>query len=716
MIPILYVPEEVNFTSQGLGSLTDCISCTVTEERNGEYTLSITYPTDGIHYEEIRNSCLIAAIPSDGATKQYFRIYKIKKKLNGNIEINAEHISYQLSHIPTMPFTASTAPEALVKLKANAAENCPFTFSTDKTTVSTYNQTAPASIRSRLGGTEGSILDVYGGEYEWNNYTVNLWASRGIDRGVTLRYGKNIIDISQEDNIASTITGVCPFYQGETSIVTLPEKVIESSYAANYPYPRTVVLDLSSEFETEPTEAQLRAKALAYINNNNIGIPKISIDVNFVALWQTEEYKDIAPLERVKLCDTVTIQFEKLGINAKAKVIATEYDVLNERYNKITIGDAKSTLAETITETAEKVAEVDKSFVAAAINNATSLITGNQGGNVVLRKDADGKPYEILIMDDPDIDQAQKIWRWNASGLGYSGNGYEGPYGLAMTIDGAIVANFITSGTLNANIIKAGILTDISGKFYLNMQTGDLVMHDGTFNGTINVGGDDNENGTINILNANGNRIGYIDNLGVTIYKTDLETIGTKLGNNGLDTDFLNSQEIWCGDLFWVNRSGAAVRGVECFGYTVISYDNNANGGSFYSLQQNWVTEDSNLYINYTLSANAVVNRSDKRLKTDIEEIDISDAISVIKALKPKKFRMKADESKIRHGFIAQDVLQDIKVGDWDLVPIIPVDQDNKFYGLNYIDIIADLTKTVQNLIQRIESLENDIAELKGSR
>lgn len=716
MIPILYAPEEVNFTSQGLGSLTDCISCVVTEKRNGEYTLSIVYPTDGIHFEDIRDSCQIAVIPSDGATKQYFRIFKTKKKSNGNVEINAEHISYQLSHIPTMPFTASTVQEALVKLKANAAEDCPFTFNTDKTTEATYNQVAPASIRSRLGGTEGSILDVYGGEYEWNNYTVNLWASRGIDRGVTLRYGKNIIDISQEDNIASTITGVCPFYQGETSIVTLPEKVIESSYAANYPYPRTVVLDLSSEFETEPTEAQLRAKAIAYINNNNIGIPKISIDVNFVALWQTEEYKDIAPLERVKLCDTVTVQFEKLGINAKAKVIATEYDVLNERYNKITIGDAKSTLAETITETAEKVAEVDKSFIASAINNATSLITGNQGGYVVLRKDANGKPYEILIMDDPDIDQAQKIWRWNASGLGYSSDGYEGPYGLAMTIDGAIVANFITSGMLNANIIKAGILTDIAGKFYLNMQTGELAMQDGTFNGTINVGGDGNENGTINILNADGDRVGIVDNSGVTIYQSDLETKGTVLGNNGLDTFFLNSKEIWCSDIFWVNRSGASVRGAESFGYTVISYENNSKGGSFYSLQQNWVTEDSNLYVNYTLSANAVVNRSDERLKTDIEEIDIADAMGVIKALKPKKFRMKADESKIRHGFIAQDVLKDIEVGDWDLIPVIPEGQEKEFYGMNYIDIIADLTKITQNLLQRIESLEKDIAELKGSR
>jgi hypothetical protein len=248
------------------------------------------------------------------------------------------------------------------------------------------------------------------------------------------------------------------------------------------------------------------------------------------------------------------------------------------------------------------------------------------------------------------------------------------------------------------------------------MQTGELVMHDGTFYGTINVGGDGNENGSINILDADGERLGFVDNSGITIYQPDLETIGTRISDAGIDTSFINGKQIWCSNLFWVNRSGAKVRGVECYGYTVISYQNNTMGGAFYSLQEGWVTEDSNLYVNYTVSANAVVNRSDERLKTDIEEIDINDAISVIKALKPKKFRMKADESKTRHGFIAQDVLKDIKVGDWDLVPIIPVDEDNRFYGLNYIDIIADLTKTVQNLIQRIESLENDIAELKGSR
>ena len=362
-----------------------------------------------------------------------------------------------------MPFTAQTAITALNGLKTNAAEACPFFFYTDKQTQATYNQEQPASIRSRLGGVEGSILDVYGGEYEFDNYDVHLWASRGSDKGVTLRYGKNITDLSQEENIQNVITGVCPFWANEDTVVVLPEKVVESEYASLYPYPRTKVLDLSTEWtETAPTVAQLRARAQQYIEDNDIGIPKISIDVSFIALWQTEEYKNIAPLERVNLCDTITVLFEKLGIEAKAKVITTEYDVLHERYNKIEIGDAKSSLASTIVEidaTTNQKIEVVKNYTDKAIVHATDLITGGLGGYVYLKPNANGYPEEILIMDSPDIDTAVNIWRWNKNGLGFSSNGYGGPYGTAITSDGQIVADYITAGVLSGGLLQVGTVS-----------------------------------------------------------------------------------------------------------------------------------------------------------------------------------------------------------------------------------------------------------------
>jgi phage minor structural protein len=460
MIPILFSADATSFNNNGLGALADCTSCKVTEKRNGEYILTMQYPLDGIHFKDIQKSCIIWVKPSDGANNQAFRIYKTKKPINGIVTIEAEHISYQLSMIPTMPFTAESASAALQGLKTNAAEPCPFFFYTDKQTIATYTQEQPASIRSRLGGVSGSILDVYGGEYEFDNYDVHLWANRGSDKGVTIRYGKNLIDLKQEENIQNVVTGVVPFFANEDTLVTLPEKVVESEYVDLYPYPRTVILDLSSEWTDEvPTVEQLRQRAQKYIEDNDIGIPKVSIDVSFIALWQTEEYKDIAPLERVNLCDTVTIIFEKLGIEAKAKVISTEYDVLRERYTKIEVGDAKSTLATTIVNidsTTNTKIQTATSFLQKAIIHATDMITGGLGGYVYLKPNANGYPEEILIMDSPDIETAVNIWRWNKNGLGFSSNGYAGPYGTAITSDGQIVADYITAGTLNGDLIQAG--------------------------------------------------------------------------------------------------------------------------------------------------------------------------------------------------------------------------------------------------------------------
>ncbi len=460
MIPILFSADATSFNNNGLGALADCTSCKVTEKRNGEYILTMQYPLNGIHFKDIQKSCIIWVKPSDGANNQAFRIYKTKKPINGIVTIEAEHISYQLSMIPTMPFTAESASAALQGLKTNAAEPCPFFFYTDKQTIATYTQEQPASIRSRLGGVSGSILDVYGGEYEFDNYDVHLWANRGSDKGVTIRYGKNLIDLKQEENIQNVVTGVVPFFANEETLVTLPEKVVESEYVDLYPYPRTVILDLSSEWTDEvPTVEQLRQRAQKYIEDNDIGIPKVSIDVSFIALWQTEEYKDIAPLERVNLCDTVTIIFEKLGIEAKAKVISIEYDVLRERYTKIEVGDAKSTLATTIVNidsTTNTKIQTATSFLQKAIVHATDMITGGLGGYVYLKPNADGYPEEILIMDSPNIETAVNIWRWNKNGLGFSSNGYAGPYGTAITSDGQIVADYITAGTLNGDLIQAG--------------------------------------------------------------------------------------------------------------------------------------------------------------------------------------------------------------------------------------------------------------------
>ena len=459
MIPILYSPTETIFTTNGFGGLSDCISCEVTEERNGAYTMEIVYPIDGLHFNDIAHSSIIKAIPSDGATEQLFRVYKISKPLNGKVTIEAEHISYQLSFIPVSPFTASNCAGALSGLVNHSMEANPFTVWTDKETSATYKQTLPNSFRSQLGGVQGSILDVYGGEYEFDNYTVKLHASRGADNGVTLRYGKNITDIKQEENIENTITGICPYWT-DSDGNTVTGDIQYAEGADNFPYKRTVVMDFSGDYENQPTKAELEAHARSYISSNRVGIPRISIDVSFIALWQTEEYKNIANLERVKLCDTVTVEFEKLGISAKAKVVETVYDVLKERYTSIEIGESRTDLASTLSEMQSAVNQTPtEGFMRQAINHANSLLSGGLGGHVVINRNANGEPNEILIMDTDDKDTAVNVIRMNVNGIGFSTTGYDGDYTTAWTIDGHFNADFIKAGSINAIDITGSHIT-----------------------------------------------------------------------------------------------------------------------------------------------------------------------------------------------------------------------------------------------------------------
>lgn len=479
MIPILYSPTETSFDNNGIGRLVDCISCEVTEKRNGSYEAVIKYPSDGAFFEYLVMSAIVKMQANPTSDPQLFRIYSISKPMEGEVEILLEHISYQLTHIPVAPLSAGSAAEAMLNIPAAAAEDCPFTFYTDMSTTGTMSITEPVSMRSALGGTSGSCLDAFGGELEFDNYTVNLWASRGSNRGVVIRYGKNLIDLKQEEAIDSTITGIYPYYKTDDDYVELTEKVIDSDYADAYPYHRTIPVDLTEKFDAVPTEDELRTAAESYMDSHSIGEPEVSIEVSFIDLADTEEYKDLTR-ELILLCDTVTIRFDKLGIDATAKVTETVYDTLNERYISINVGSIRNNLSTTIqsiTENVEDTVNTGVSRLSSAISAATSLISGNSGGYVLIKADdTTGYPQEILIMDSEDIDTAEKLWRWNLSGLGYSSTGYSGDFGTAITMDGEIVADYITTGVLDAGIITAGILTDDEGNNVWNLDTGEFQL------------------------------------------------------------------------------------------------------------------------------------------------------------------------------------------------------------------------------------------------
>lgn len=558
MNPILFSENSTTFTTNGIGRLSDAISCVVTEERNGQYELEMEYPIDGQHFGEIGIRSIIGAVPCDGGSIQAFRVYKMTKPISGRVKINAQHISYDLSKNTSMPFSitssSSACSQALAGLKSHAVETCPFTFWTDVTTAGSYSQSAPASIKSRLGGVEGSVLDQFGGEYEWDNFTVKLHRQRGSLaelNGLTLRYGKNITDITQEENIASTATGAVPYWQDyEGDLVTLPEQAVYSQYASRYSQHLTVPLDLSEKFDDKPTVEALRAAANVVVNASEFGLPKVSIEVSFVALWQTEEYKDIAPLQRVKLCDEVTVSFEKLGVDVTAKVVKTVYDVLAERYQSIQIGSVRSNLAMTLTDqNAQTLRQIEAQAVSVetAINNATKWLT-TAGGYVIAIRNADGSWKELIFsnMTDP-YDASAKLLRVNNNGIGFSTHGMEGPFTNAWTIDGHLVADFLFGGTLTLGgkgTSYDGTPNTDNNRGWLkllnssNQQIGKWDMNGievktGVIAGpTVKAGGTNNTSGLLQILNANDTQIGKWDKDGIDVKSGIIAGPTVKAGGN----------------------------------------------------------------------------------------------------------------------------------------------------------------------------------------
>ncbi len=483
MTPILYENTETEFASDGIGTLTDAISCVVTEERNGAFELEMAYPMDGMHFDKIARGQYIKAKPNSHSDPQIFRIYRITRPMNGNITAYAEHISYELAGNMVLGFSAKgTVLSMLENLFSDAVFPTPFTPHTDMNTTGEVSIGEPCSIRACLGGKEGSFLDTFGGEYEFDNFDVTLWQHRGEDRGVSIEYGKNLTDVSQEENIESTYTSIIPYVKrnvnGEDAYTYLPEKYLDAPNAGIFPRKKALLVDFSSNFnQQEEVDTQKLAElGEAYIENNAIGIPKVSLNVSFIDLRKTEEYRNIAPLEEVRLCDTVTVKFPALQVNQKAKVIATVYDVLMERYDSISIGETRSNFVNAYAGFTQNTNAAENK-IPGQIANATQLITGNRGGHVVIKTDTNGKPTEILIMDTDDVETAKNVWRWNLGGLGFSDSGYEGPYDkIALTMDGAINADLITVGNMAASVIRGGILTSLAGGLAMDLNEGSFIL------------------------------------------------------------------------------------------------------------------------------------------------------------------------------------------------------------------------------------------------
>lgn len=471
MKPRLYSPETTEFNTNGIGVLSDSISCRAFPAF-GSDELTLVYPLTGIHYADIRIRSILVVKPDPFRDPQPYRVYKISRPMSGKVTIYARHIAYDLSGVIVAPFSASSVADALNGLKNNAVTNCPFSFHTDKDTSGAFSVKVPSSIWGTLGGHDGSILDVYGGEYQFDGYTVNLWNRLGADRGVSIRYGKNLTNLQQDENCANCYTGVAPYWtdQDGAETVTLREIVINAE--GDYGYTRILSLDLSEAFETAPTEDELRERAEKYMADNKIGEPAVSWKVEFVQLEQTAEYKGMDLLERVYLGDTVHVEFPAMGVSATARAVEAEYDCLLERYISVTLGSVKQTIADTIVQQQKEIEKKPNlSVVQSIATRLADSILGAKGGSVrMLDTDGDGMPDELYIADNPDPAQAQRVWRFNYMGWAASDTGYNGPFTMGATLSDGLLAEFVTT----AHLVAGTIQSQDGETFFLDLDNGVL--------------------------------------------------------------------------------------------------------------------------------------------------------------------------------------------------------------------------------------------------
>lgn len=501
MIPILYEQTEKQFTSGGLGFLADCTSCKVTEERNGIFECEFIYPITGPLYDKIQERAIIFATHDDSGEPQPFDIYARSAPIDGLVTFYAHHISYRLSNSVVMPFTATGVADAMSKIQANIVtdRDDDFTFWTDKTTSGEYEKKVPSIVRTTLGGEEGSLLDVYGrGDYEFDKFAVRLYQNKGRETDIEIRYGKNLTNIEHKIDDSESYNAIVPYWLNEENgaLVTLPEGYVShddgTAYVVAIPFP------MNEYFETMPTVAAMRQKAQQLLDSSEAWVPSEDFEVNFVQLWQTEEYKDYAPLQRVNLCDTVRVYYPELGVNAvRERVVKTVYNTLLDRYDEITLNELPTTLTgltqQQINESTSNSATTEG--VTAQINLAMHLLQGDLGGYVAMPADSNGFPQMMYIMDEPRKADAVNLIRLDQNGIAISRNGIGGSWtqiydmesntwtfhGLTISGDLNVTGGLTVMGDISA--------TNITGT---SVSTGGL-----TVTGAASVGGDLTVTGTI---------------------------------------------------------------------------------------------------------------------------------------------------------------------------------------------------------------------------
>ena len=346
MIPILYDTNETAFISNGLGRLRDVIEAKVVEERNGVYELDFSYPVDGARFEDIQVGRIVGVVTDDTGDFQPFDIVSFTRPIDGIVTFHCTHISYRQSYMTVTGSNINSLADAFALL-SNAEPNNPFTYETDKTSTG-YLASAdgvPKSVRSMLGGIEGSILDAYGGEYEWDKFRVILHSARGTQRNFSIRYGVNMLDYNEEYDIAGTYSNCIPYWTDGTTTIVGDR---QDSYISTITGRRECVpLDVSDKFDGQPTKAAVEGMGFAVMQATKPMLPKQNIHIEFVRL-QDMGYEGLENLLQCGLCDTINVVFPFYNTTGQFKIVKTVWDVLADRYESMELGDLSVTLAEAL--------------------------------------------------------------------------------------------------------------------------------------------------------------------------------------------------------------------------------------------------------------------------------------------------------------------------------------------------------------------------------
>lgn len=758
---ILYDANCKDFNNNGIGILKDSLKCEVSEALNGELVLDMEYPITSKYIEFIINENIIkcdAGLEED----QLFRIKHVKPNFD-TITIYGEHISYDLAD----NFLEDVFPQnlngaaCLDWILSHTLDSHNFNSFSDIQTVSSARYVRKNPIEAIVGDLENSFVNLWGGELERNNYTIKMLNRRGNDKGYKIRYRKNLTGLDFTIDNSNIVTKIMP--QGYNGLF-LPEKYIDSPLINNYPHKKVKVIEFSDVkvkenadeeegFATaEEAYQELRRLCNLKYSEENIDKPTVNLKVDFVDLSQTTEYQDYTFLESVSMGDTIRVELDYTQV--EVRVIKTTYDALLHRYTKLELGEFKANYItdsqKDITNTIRKETDtIETSVLLQAKQNATEQLTAALGGYVYKTQN------ELFIMDTDNPNTAKKVWRWNLNGLGYSKNGINGPYELAMTQDGRIVADFITAGQMDVARIKGlNTLAIVASQIHLEGYTtinagfaidekGNMTCNNATIKGgTIRLGDGTRENPTFIMQGTDGKQAwmttdqffieGDLGNINLQCDSQLGIFIGGKnnKGNANLIGDddasmigithntptngqqryvdgFVDDNEAWFRvgnngenketiiypDNIYVNSKPAIVShaGVISLGYTYYTNGTDSNCGYLEIVTANKGTVAASCW------------KSDGRLKKDIQESKV-DALSVINSILHRSFKWKDNDGTEEIGYIAQE-LENVKSNFVFKVPQRDEDGNilDEVYQIDETKIIPFITKAIQELSSELE-------------